>query len=242
VSVEQCLSPRPIGHYTNRQVDGNETFYKYHGENNRLGKTHTYVTKKKYSNESDLRNEAAILDEWGVNLDRVTEFKPDKGTWISEGTAAAQKGVSGEVRKGGGYQGLIDSKNLPKSAVRRTDKTGFKADFVADSIGTTVTKKAPHKNSRAYDGETHVYAVRSPDGTVNKIGESAQGTRVRDGASKRAEQQVRKLNREVGPGHTSDIRKTFPNKDAARTYETNLIERYRRMYGQDTLPGNKTNR
>ena len=99
-----------------------------------------------------------------------------------------------------------------------------------------------HKNSRAYQGDTHVYAVRNPDGTINKIGESAQGTRVRDGASKRAEQQVRKLNREVGPGHTSEIRKNFPNKDAARTYETNLIERYRSRYGQDTLPGNKTNR
>lgn len=77
---------------------------------------------------------------------------------------------------------------------------------------------------------------------MNKIGESAQGVRVRDGASKRAEQQVRKLNREAGPGHTSEIRRIFPNKDAARTYETNLIERYRRMYGQDTLPGNRINR
>ncbi|MEM9103207.1 MAG: RHS repeat-associated core domain-containing protein [Pseudomonadota bacterium] len=110
------------------------------------------------------------------------------------------------------------------------------------SVEKRVVKKTTHKNSRDYDGETHVYVVRNPDGSVNKIGESAQGTRIRDGASKRAEQQVRKLNREVGPGHTSEIRKTFPNKDAARTYETNLIKRYRRMYGQDTLPGNNTNR
>jgi RHS repeat-associated protein len=105
-----------------------------------------------------------------------------------------------------------------------------------------VPKSTVHKNSRDYVGETHVYAVRNPDDTINKIGESAQGTRVRDGASKRAEQQVRKLNREVGPGHNSDIRKSFLNKDAARTYETKLIERYRSMYGQSTLPGNKTNR
>ncbi len=99
-----------------------------------------------------------------------------------------------------------------------------------------------HKNSLSYKGETHVYAVRSPDGSINKIGESAQGVRVGDGASKRAEQQVRQSNREVGPGHTAEIRKTFPDKRTARTYETNLIERYRRMYGQDSLPGNLTNR
>src|SRR5690606_32667068 len=50
-----------------------------------------------------------------------------------------------------------------------------------------VTKETKvHKNSRSYDGETHVYAVRNSDGTANKIGESAQGVRVRDGASKRA--------------------------------------------------------
>jgi hypothetical protein len=93
-----------------------------------------------------------------------------------------------------------------------------------------------------YEGETHVYAIRNPDGSVNKIGESAQGTRVRDGASIRAEQQVRQLNREAGPGHTSEIRQTFDNKRDARAYETELIERYRRRFGDDTLPGNKTNR
>ncbi len=116
------------------------------------------------------------------------------------------------------------------------------AEKSAGRAASQVAENGPHKNSRAFDGETHVYAVRNPDGTVYKIGESAQGTRVRDGASKRAEQQVRKLNREVGPGHTSEIRKTFPNKDAARTYETNFIERYRRMYEESALPGNKTNR
>ena len=122
--------------------------------------------------------------------------------------------------------------------------------FVAKKLKTfdnfqkigNVTKGTVHKNSRSFAGETHVYSIRNPDGTINKIGESAQGLRIRDGASKRAEQQVRKLNREVGPGHTSEIRNTFPNKDTARTYETNLIERYRKMYGRDTLPGNKTNR
>ena len=99
-----------------------------------------------------------------------------------------------------------------------------------------------HRNSLSYVGETHVYVIRGPDGTPIKIGESAQGIRSSDGASRRAEQQVRSWNREVGPGHESEIRKTFDNKADARRYETALIERFRRWFGQDALPGNKTNR
>ena len=65
----------------------------------------------------------AILDEWGVKIDRVTTFRPASGTWISEGTAARQVGdITGEVRAGGGYQGLIDAGNLPRSSVVRTDR------------------------------------------------------------------------------------------------------------------------
>ena len=100
----------------------------------------------------------------------------------------------------------------------------------------------PHKNSLNYVGETHVYRVKGPDGTTYKIGESAQGVRVSDGASIRAEQQARRLTRETGDVYTTEIRKTFPDKASARKYETNLIERFRRLYGDDTLPGNKTNR
>jgi RHS repeat-associated protein len=107
---------------------------------------------------------------------------------------------------------------------------------------TSITKNSGiHKNSLNYTGETHVYRIKGPEGTY-KIGQSAQGTRIRDGASIRAEQQVRKLNREIGPGHSSEIRKSFPNKAAARGYETKLIERFRRILGQDSLPGNKSNR
>ena len=99
-----------------------------------------------------------------------------------------------------------------------------------------------HKNSLDYVGDTHVYRIKGPDGSTYKIGESAQGTRVRDGASIRAEQQARRLTRETGDTYTTEIRKTFPDKASARAYETRLIERFRRMYGDDTLPGNKTNR
>jgi hypothetical protein len=77
---------------------------------------------------------------------------------------------------------------------------------------------------------------------IYKIGESALGTRATDGASKRAEQQVRKLLRETGQNYASEICKTFEDKASAREYETNLIERFRQIYGQGALPGNKTNR
>src|SRR5690606_9835398 len=105
----------------NRQVSGDEVFYKYHGENNRLGKTHNYVTKKRYESEAELRSDLAILDEWGININRVTTFRPAKGTWISEGPAAKQVGkFTDEIKLGGGYQGLIDVNNLPRSSVIRT--------------------------------------------------------------------------------------------------------------------------
>ena len=98
-----------------------------------------------------------------------------------------------------------------------------------------------HKNSLDYVGDTQVYRVRGPNGT-HKIGESAQDVRARDGASIRAEQQTRRLTRETGDAYSSEIRKTFPDKRSARDYETRLIERFRRMFGDDALPGNKTNR
>ncbi|MDA9231337.1 hemagglutinin repeat-containing protein [Rickettsiales bacterium] len=103
--------------YINRQASGDEIFYRYHGKNNRTGKDVTYVTDKKYSSEGQLRQDLGIEQSWGTNIDRVTTFKPQKGTWISEGVTAPQK-----INKGGGYQGAIDTKNLPKSTIIRTDK------------------------------------------------------------------------------------------------------------------------
>jgi hypothetical protein len=110
------------GVFRNRQVSGDELLYKYHGVENRNGRTHNYVTNKLYASETELRSDLAILGEWGVKIDRVTTFKPAYGTWITEGVAARQVGFTGEVRAGGGYQGLIDVHNLPKSSVVRTDR------------------------------------------------------------------------------------------------------------------------
>jgi hypothetical protein len=63
-----------------------------------------------------LRGDLAIRKEWGVKIDKVSEFNIPKGTWISEGKAAAQ----GNGYSGGGYQAVIQ--NLPKSQVIRTDR------------------------------------------------------------------------------------------------------------------------
>lgn len=99
-----------------------------------------------------------------------------------------------------------------------------------------------HGNSLSNPNPTHIYALRDESGAVWKIGESARGTNGL-GLSIRAEQQVRDLNL-LYPDKffKSEIRAWQPDKAAGRAYETRVIERYRSMYGQDTLPGNLTNR
>jgi hypothetical protein len=114
------------GNIVMRQVDGNEVFYKYHGKSNRLGREFNYVTNKKYTSEKALREDLAILKEWGVDIEYVTTFKPQAGTWIGEGTAAKQISSDGlEILSGGGYQGIIDVKNLPNSSIVNTVKVNF---------------------------------------------------------------------------------------------------------------------
>lgn len=109
-----------------------------------------------------------------------------------------------------------------------------------------VKKKILHKNSKEYAGESHVYRIKNKDGTY-KIGESSQG-KDEDGLSKRAEQQVRKLQKQTADSsYRSKIIKEFSSKKEARDYETKVIERMREFYGKDkndksVLVGNKTNR
>ncbi|WP_282167149.1 hypothetical protein [Shewanella japonica] len=104
------------GSYTNRQLAKATNFFKYHGVDNRTGKKISWLTNKKYASEADLRAGLAIRHDWGVNINRVSTFRAPKGTWISEGTAAAQ----GAGYPGGGYQAVIS--NLPKQWITRTDK------------------------------------------------------------------------------------------------------------------------
>ncbi|MDR6382940.1 hypothetical protein [Paraburkholderia caribensis] len=102
------------GAYSNRQLSQNETLYKYHGANNRTGRKCAWLTNKKYSSEEDLRSDLAIRRDWGVNVTKVSEFDVPKGTWLSEGVAAAQ----GVGHPGGGYQAVVT--NVPKVWVTQT--------------------------------------------------------------------------------------------------------------------------
>lgn len=107
-------------------------------------------------------------------------------------------------------------------------------------------KEKLHKNSKEYEGESHVYRIKNKDGTY-KIGESSQG-KDKFGNSKRAESQVAKLKRETGDSsYQSEVRKDFSSKKDARNYETRVIERMRSFYGKNkndksVLVGNKNNR
>jgi hypothetical protein len=93
------------------------------------------------------------------------------------------------------------------------------------------------RNGLDWEGPTHVYSIRGPRGT-HKIGESAAGRRIVDGASKRGEAQVRRLARNSGAPHRSRVLKEFPTKSEARAYQTRLIDRMRRRHGPRALPGN----
>ena len=112
-----------------------------------------------------------------------------------------------------------------------------RADDVA--AATRRSTNRPHGNSHDFVGETHVYAIRGPDG-AHKIGQSMQGVRKADGASIRAEQQVRRLNHQTGTqDYRSQIRRMFRDKHSAYQYDQRYVETFRRLFGQNTLPGNR---
>lgn len=92
------------------------------------------------------------------------------------------------------------------SAGIRAIGTGALKSAGPGNLASKLLNSNVHKNSLEYVGDTHVYAIRGPDGSAYKIGMSAQGTRPIDGLSNRAEQQVRKLIREDGSGYRSQIR------------------------------------
>ncbi|HHW7298845.1 TPA: RHS repeat-associated core domain-containing protein, partial [Salmonella enterica] len=102
------------GIYTNRKLTQDEFFYKYHGVDNRTGRKYSWLTNKLYTSEDTLRQDLAIRHDWGVNITDVSKFRVPQGTWVSEGTAAAQ----GAGYPGGGYQAVIS--NVPDVWVTNT--------------------------------------------------------------------------------------------------------------------------
>lgn len=127
------------------------------------------------------------------------------------------------------------------SSVIKKKTTQKVSKKVKDLIGQKI-----HGNSLDYKGKTHVYKIKNEDKVI-KVGESTQGLNAY-GKSKRAEQQVRELQKKTGDSsYESKIIKEFDNKKDARKYEKKLIERTREFYGEDKndksiLIGNKINR
>ena len=182
---------------------------------------------------------ADFIDEHPEKVERAAEAFMGAAAFMAEdrgGKAPKIKTKSqakaDKVLRKGIAAGL---KSLPKHLRAAADKlrgNGAKS-------GSFLSKT--HGNSRQYVGDTHVYVVRDGEGNLHKVGESMRGVN-RFGQSVRAETQRRKLERQTGTGFETEIRRTFPTKTAARTWESRTIKRYRSMFGADKLPGNKGNR
>ena len=132
----------------------------------------------------------------------------------------------------GGFAGINSLLKGSSSVLRNTRKS-----FITTPI------KPIHKNSNSYVGPTHVYVIRK-NGVPWKVGESAQGTKIKGNqtVSIRAERQATKLARETGDRVTTEIIANTGAKKGARQFETYLIKEYRKIYGPDSLPGNKGTR
>ena len=152
-----------------------------------------------------------------------------KGSWrLAHGEVNLENGLS----VGLGFAGVLGTGKGIVSSIGRA---------LAEGSEVATTFRTIHKNSLDYIGDTHVYVIRNPDGTLYKVGESAQGVRVGDGASIRAEQQARALQRETGNRYRTQIRQDFGGKADARAYETRFIQTYERLFGQRP-PGNPFDR
>jgi RHS repeat-associated protein len=117
-----------------------------------------------------------------------------------------------------------------------------------EQIEETVAE--PHKNSRRAQVRTHVYTIYWLDtkhGTfgVYKYGVSSLGVRVTDGKSRRAESQVRNLNKEAqrngnGMRYFSSLGSQlewYPNRALALVREQQLVTQHFCQYGY-APPGN----
>jgi hypothetical protein len=102
--------------YKNRKLATDESYFKYHGVDNRTGRKYSWLTNKKYATDTEIRKGLAIREDWGVKLESVTEFKVPAGTYVSEGKAASQ----GVGYAGGDYQAVIT--NVPDAWIIKTDK------------------------------------------------------------------------------------------------------------------------
>ena len=138
-----------------------------------------------------------------------------------------------------GTEGVKKALQPPSSVVKAPVRPASSANAGVSKSSVPQLQRKINGNSKVYVGETHVYAIRDVDNnTVYKIGESMRGVN-KWGLSRRAQLQVRKLERETGREFRSEIRRTFGTKAEARAQETRTIETTRKFFGADKLPGNK---
>ncbi|MCG3178152.1 MAG: hypothetical protein BIFFINMI_00475 [Phycisphaerae bacterium] len=162
-------------------------------------------------------------------------YKAPEGAVAKGAQTATKKAVEKGVKDAG--------EKAPAKLEKRVVKAGDEIPVPTPSRATA--PKGPiNRNSRSFQGDSHVYVIKAPDGSIHKVGKSSAGTRVTDGASIRAESQVRKLNRidiKNGGygGYSSEIRKRFGSSGETLDYEARWRDTYRRLYGEDKLPGNR---
>ncbi len=168
----------------------------------------------------------------------------------SAGRTVAGWGQSAKERIAGYGQNILGRLDAWRAAIPGTlglasaGAIGEGSAFAAELYAARMMPKIPsqvHKNSLLYQGDTHVYFIKGSEGSMYKIGESAQGY-TKAGLSKRAEEQVRRLQRKGEGDYRAKIIREFGSKAEARAYETRFIKTYRKLYGKDKLPGNKGTR
>mgnify|MGYP000635565007 CR=1 FL=1 len=117
------------------------------------------------------------------------------------------------------------------SLARTEQATSAETQIVSREKFVDDVRKVIHGNSKSYVGNTHVYVIKdAKTGQLHKVGESMRGTN-KFGLSKRAEEQARKLQKMTNQPFETELRRNFDTNLDARNYETNLIEKYRKMFG-----------
>jgi hypothetical protein len=202
------------------------------------GQTGTYPITEVWVNNDPVTGFVVIDGEAIATTPNHPFFTVERG-WIGAG----QLRVGDHVLSMDGHSGVVSAVEWERGPGRMYDLTVAVAHtfFVGEGEWLVHNRNCPRvshpRNRSSWAGDTDVYAIRDGGGRLLKIGESATG-RTRTGLSRRGQQQVAKLGKLTGGRFTSEIRKTLPGKAAAVSYQSRLIERFRRRYGRDTLPLN----
>ncbi len=156
-----------------------------------------------------LTTKAATAESGGV-LNRLREAGKDLAQWRPDPHAM-----------GSGFVPL--TRKAPAAATTALETATGKTT-VAEA-GVSEAPLSIHGNDLRSKKPNHIYKI-TEDGVTYKFGESGQGLKKRDGLSKRAEQQVRKLRKADPDSHyESKILRTYPDKATAKKFETKIIEK-----------------